>query len=351
MTTQSAASIKMEGLNDLLSKMNQHSTGDNPTLNLFDTKMNNNTNLASSIQNVQILSMPPVPPIPLLPSSSLPTLSTAPRSAIANTNNSEPMVSVQLSVLNELVSKIKIYESFFQQLFAPNIQSLNLLNNTSSLLNNRSLNPFNYTQVPKVEDPILACANYATPLNQYCAPKTETQTDHKQTIQQVKKELKLSSDSNSDSVSVSSGNQIQLQPKKERSKASAAAMSTRSYNKKIGHKYSEKKLKEKRAKNGKVRHEKIGQYFVCKECGKRYQYLCNLRSHAKVHTDNAYICEFCHKKFGRKANYQEHRRIHTGELPYKCKVCGKKFRQRHAWKDHQRVHDKNKLDLPPLSSI
>eukprot|EP00484_Ammonia_sp_Unknown_P020562 CAMPEP_0197044250 /NCGR_PEP_ID=MMETSP1384-20130603/20350_1 /TAXON_ID=29189 /ORGANISM="Ammonia sp." /LENGTH=588 /DNA_ID=CAMNT_0042475677 /DNA_START=250 /DNA_END=2013 /DNA_ORIENTATION=+ len=53
--------------------------------------------------------------------------------------------------------------------------------------------------------------------------------------------------------------------------------------------------------------------YQCTECGKLYKYICNLRSHSKIHTDNAYVCEYCDKKFGRKGNYIEHKRIHTGE--------------------------------------
>ena len=74
-------------------------------------------------------------------------------------------------------------------------------------------------------------------------------------------------------------------------------------------------------------------YHRCRECGKKYKYLCNLRSHAKVHTNEfghvlccfefhidycsdylfflcvfpvfrAHVCEFCQKRFGRKANYE-----------------------------------------------
>ena len=78
--------------------------------------------------------------------------------------------------------------------------------------------------------------------------------------------------------------------------------------------------------------------FVCKECGKGYKYLCNFRSHCKIHTDDAFVCQYCGKRFGRKSNYKEHVRIHTGEAPYKCKYCDRTFKQHHGWKDHMRVH-------------
>ena len=79
--------------------------------------------------------------------------------------------------------------------------------------------------------------------------------------------------------------------------------------------------------------------FKCEICGKAYKYLCNYRSHSKIHTDEAFVCEYCGKRFGRRSNYKEHVRIHTGETPYKCEFCGRCFKQHHGWKDHLRnVH-------------
>jgi len=74
--------------------------------------------------------------------------------------------------------------------------------------------------------------------------------------------------------------------------------------------------------------------FQCTECGKLYKHLCNLRSHSKIHTDNAYVCEYCDKKFGRKGNYIEHKRIHTGEKPFECPICKKRFRQKYGQTEH-----------------
>ena len=69
--------------------------------------------------------------------------------------------------------------------------------------------------------------------------------------------------------------------------------------------------------------------YQCNYCNKQYKHLCNLKSHQKVHTDEALICPHCKKRFGRKANYKEHLRIHTGETPYQCKFCQRKFKHHH----------------------
>eukprot|EP01083_Nonionella_stella_P018486 51508_1 len=78
--------------------------------------------------------------------------------------------------------------------------------------------------------------------------------------------------------------------------------------------------------------------FACDHCGKRYKHLCNLKSHQRIHTDEALICAHCNKRFGRKANLAEHLRIHTGEAPYQCKFCLRKFKHHHSWRDHLRIH-------------
>merc|ERR1712157_31254 len=82
----------------------------------------------------------------------------------------------------------------------------------------------------------------------------------------------------------------------------------------------------------------------CSDCGKQYKYKCNLKSHARIHTDEAYICEFCSKRFGRKSNYEEHRRVHTGENPFVCPYCQKSNKNRHGLKDHLKVHRVQKFN-------
>eukprot|EP00484_Ammonia_sp_Unknown_P005175 CAMPEP_0197076118 /NCGR_PEP_ID=MMETSP1384-20130603/211954_1 /TAXON_ID=29189 /ORGANISM="Ammonia sp." /LENGTH=423 /DNA_ID=CAMNT_0042514967 /DNA_START=148 /DNA_END=1420 /DNA_ORIENTATION=+ len=78
--------------------------------------------------------------------------------------------------------------------------------------------------------------------------------------------------------------------------------------------------------------------FECAECGKQYKHECNLRSHCKIHTEQAYCCEFCPKKFGRKSNWIEHTRVHTGERPFECPVCKTRFKQKYALKKHMKQH-------------
>eukprot|EP01083_Nonionella_stella_P036671 100050_1 len=78
--------------------------------------------------------------------------------------------------------------------------------------------------------------------------------------------------------------------------------------------------------------------YKCSLCPKQYQHLSNLKTHKRVHTDEALVCPHCQKRFGRKANYAEHLRIHTGDAPFECEHCHSKFKHRHSWKDHLRTH-------------
>eukprot|EP01083_Nonionella_stella_P083401 230614_1 len=98
------------------------------------------------------------------------------------------------------------------------------------------------------------------------------------------------------------------------------------------------KQNKKKFTNNRWKKEENGGYR-CEDCGKVYRYMCNLRSHSKIHSDAAHVCEFCNKRFGRKANYIEHRRVHTGETPFPCTICNKRFKQRHSWKNHMKKHE------------
>eukprot|EP01084_Bolivina_argentea_P079306 143880_1 len=206
-------------------------------------------------------------------------------------------VSIKLSDLNDLVHRVKTYEALFAQLLAQN---------PPHMLSPSTLRPYGQTTMFNINN---TATNVPNPFQGVAPNPTE-----KQMTDAVFNEC----------------------PKTE-----SAASDYSIYKKKIPNEHGVNANARNKNKSA-PKHIKDGEYYVCKTCGKRYLYLCNLRSHSKVHTDAAHICEFCNKKFGRRANYEEHKRIHTGELPYKCNICERKFRQRHGWKDHHKIHHQNK---------
>jgi hypothetical protein len=71
--------------------------------------------------------------------------------------------------------------------------------------------------------------------------------------------------------------------------------------------------------------------YVCPYggCGRVYKHLNNYRSHARVHTTNAFVCYFCSKKFGRKSNYEAHLKVHErATKPFLCNACFSRFSSR-----------------------
>ncbi len=98
------------------------------------------------------------------------------------------------------------------------------------------------------------------------------------------------------------------------------------------------KTSRKYVKGTKARNNLKSDGFQCKQCGKIYMHLINLRLHSKIHTDSCYICSYCQKRFGRKGNYYEHLRVHTNVSPFECKICHKRYKQRHGLKKHMKVH-------------
>lgn len=82
--------------------------------------------------------------------------------------------------------------------------------------------------------------------------------------------------------------------------------------------------------------------YSCKACGKTFNYMYTLRTHAQTHgMDKIRICGVCGKHFDSIEGLVHHVQSHTKVI--KCGLCGKTFSSNFRLRRHERFHRRKSL--------
>ncbi|KAL4715899.1 hypothetical protein ACJJTC_013199 [Scirpophaga incertulas] len=89
-------------------------------------------------------------------------------------------------------------------------------------------------------------------------------------------------------------------------------------------------------------HSPVKQSFTCTYCSKVFNKKDSYREHVQIHEGPRHACSYCPKRFVQRSNMLRHERRHTGERPYACPHCPRTFADKGACTAHSRTHTKDK---------
>ncbi|KAK1895252.1 Zinc finger protein 184 [Dissostichus eleginoides] len=105
-----------------------------------------------------------------------------------------------------------------------------------------------------------------------------------------------------------------------------------------------------RPPNGKSNHWDIGytcphcpsifrnKPYTCPDCGKKFAFQQNMKTHQKLHQEKPFRCTSCRKGYSDETQLQHHMLSHNGDKPHKCNQCDKSFGLAYLLRDHINTH-------------
>ena len=95
-------------------------------------------------------------------------------------------------------------------------------------------------------------------------------------------------------------------------------------------------------KSHRLCHRKIGDE-VCMTCKKRFKSIGELNKHIRSHSGKTWKCQECKYTCKDSRNLATHMHVHSDKNRYKCAICSKEFRHYMQLTCHKKLHKKTVL--------